>query len=127
MIDATTYPDVEAAVIDALQLVLTGVMVSNETPRDIPAKLVTVGYSGGGSRDLFEASVNVGINVYAATDADCRTLVRSVQDWLAATSNDLIETVRVPAGGGASVPRQSPPFQRYFVATVLLRAQSLVS
>ena len=124
MIDATVFPDVEAAVIQSLQLVLTGVTVTNTVPTTIPAKLVTVGVSGGGGRGWFEASVNVGINVFAATDADCRALVRSVQNWLAATSNDLIETVRVGVGG-TSVPRQTPPFQRYFAATVTLRAQAL--
>lgn len=125
MIEATVFPDVEATVVAALQSVLTGAMISNQTPPSIPAKLVTVGYSGGGGRDWGEASANVGINVFAATDADCRTLTRSVQDALAGTSNDLIEGIQVPAGGGTSVPRQSPPYQRYFVATATLRAQSI--
>lgn len=124
MIEATVFPDVEGAVIEALQLVLSGVMVSNKTPRDIPPKLVTVGYSGGGSRDWFEAEVNVGVNVFASTENDCRVLAVNVQDWLAAISDDLIENIRVGAGGGTVVPSQSPPFQRYFAVTVVLRAQS---
>ena len=132
MIEATVFPDVEAAVIAALQPHLAGVIVSNKTPSPIPAKLVTVGYSGGGSRDWFEAGVNVGVNVYAQSDDDqsgvagCRTFSSAVQDILAAVSNDLIENVQAGAGGGTSVPRQSPPFQRYFAATVYLRAQSLL-
>lgn len=132
MIEATTFPDVEAAVTAALQPHLTGVIVSNKTPSPIPAKLVTVGYSGGGSRDWFEAGVNVGINVYAQSDDDepgatgCRSFARTVQDMLAAVSNDDIEHIQVGAGGGTSVPRQSPPFQRYFAATVYLRAQAVL-
>ena len=127
MIEATVFPDVEAAVIAALQPHLAGVIVSNETPSPIPAKLVTVGFSGGGGRDWGEASVNVGVNVYAQTDNDCRTLSRSVQDWMAATSNDLIEGIQTPAGGGTVIPGQQPPYQRYFVVTVTLRAQALLS
>lgn len=125
MIDALEFPDVESAVIAALQPLLSGVTVSNKTPTTIPAKLVTVGTSGGGVRDWFDAPVNIGVNVFAASDDGangCRVLARQVQDALASVSGDLIEHVRVGAGGGTSVPRQTPPFQRYFAATVFLRA-----
>lgn len=126
MIEATVFPDVEAAVVLAAKPSLSEAVVSNLTPSPIPAKLVTVGTSGGGSRDLFEASVNVGVNVYASTESECRALASKTQNVLASISNDLIEHIQVSAGGGTSVPRQSPPFQRYFPATVYLRAQSLL-
>lgn len=133
MIDTTSFPDVEKAIVQALQPQLPGILVSNKTPTAIPAKLVTVGTSGGGRRDWGEASVNVGMNIYATSDDDepgvpgCRTFTMAVQDILATISNDLIEHIMVPAGGGLSVPRQTPPFQRYFPATVYLRGQALVS
>lgn len=130
MIDATTFPDVEAAVGAAIKDAIPSLFVSNKTPAPIPAKAVIVGFSGGGFRDWGEAAVNVGINVYATSDdgtEGCRALARTVQDVLATISNDLIEYVTVPAGGGTSVPRQTPPFQRYFAATVYLRGQSVIS
>lgn len=126
MIEATTFPDVEDAVVSSAQPFLAEAMVSNLTPSPIPPKLVTVAAAGGGSRDWGEASVNIGVNIYAATEADCRELAAHTQDVFASISNDLIEGIDVPAGGGTSVPRQTPPFQRYFVATVHLRAQALL-
>ena len=126
MIEATTFPDVEAAVIAAIKPFLAGVIVSNKTPSPITGKVVTIGFSGGGRRDWGEASVNVGVNVYAQTDSDCRGLAITVQDHLAATSDDLIEGIRTPAGGGTVIVGQQPPYQRYFVITVMLRAQSLL-
>ena len=128
-IDATGFATVEAALIPALQNGNTGAsgaLVSNLTPSPIPSKFVSVGYAGGGFRDWGEASANAAVNVYAATENECGALVQLVQDDLAAASNDLIEGVQVPAGGGTSVPRQSPPFQRYFVVTVTLKGQSVL-
>lgn len=127
MIDATEFPDLEDALVGALQAGRTGdvATVSNKTPPTIDGKLVTVGYAGGGSRDWGEAAANAGINVYAQTDDDCRDLVQLVLGDLAVTSGDLIEHVRVPLGATA-VPRQAPPFQRYLVVTAWLRGQSLV-
>lgn len=127
MIDATPFPDVEAALVEALQSAFPAAFVSNVTPAPILStartKAIVVGYSGGGSRDWGEASANAGVNVYADTESACRVLAVGVQDELAAVSNDEIEHVRVGAGGGTSVPRQSPPFQRYFPVTVYLRGQ----
>jgi len=126
MIDATTFPDAEAEVISAIKAIKTSLFVSNATPSPIPGEAVTVGFSGGGSRDWGEASTNLGINVFAPSDDECAALVRELQDILAATSNGMIQSVSVPAGGGTSIPSQSPPFQRYFAATVYLRGQSLI-
>lgn len=124
MRDATTFPDAEAALIAAIKAPKPTRYVSDVTPSPIPAEAIIVGFSGGGFREWGEAAVNAGINVYALTDARCRTLVREVQDDLAATSNDLIQSVSVPAGGATSVPRQTPPFQRYFAVTAYLRGQA---
>lgn len=125
-VDATSFPDVEAAVIAVVKAAMPTLFASNTTPAPIPVKAVIVGFSGGGRRDWGEASVNVGFNVYAATEAECRALTIDVQDALAKASNNLIARVAVPAGGGTSIPRQSPPFQRYFAATVYLRGQSVL-
>lgn len=125
-VDATSFPDVEAAVIAVVKAVMPSIFASNTTPAPIPAKAVIVGYAGGGRRDWGEAAVNVGINVYATTESECRALAISVQDALAKASNDLIERVAVPAGGGTSIPSQTPPFQRYFAATVYLRGQTVL-
>lgn len=124
MIDSTPFPDPEAALVTALQAGRTGAeaTVSNMTPPTIPSKLVTIAATPGGYRDWGEAAVNLGINIFADTEQACRDLTALVQHELARISNDLIETVRVPVGG-LSVPRQTPPFQRYFAVTALLRGQ----
>ncbi len=124
VIDATTFADSEDALISAIKAVLTSKDVSNATPTTI-TEAVIVGSSGGGGRDWGEASANHGINVYAQTDAACRALVTSVQNILAGLSNDVIARVAVPVGA-TSVPRQSPPFQRYFVVTAHLRGQTVL-
>lgn len=126
MIDTTEFPDVEAALVGVVKPLHTGMFVSNTTPSPIPAEAIIVGSSGGGVRDWGEAAANVGINIYAATDKRCRELVAEVQSDLAAASNDDIEHIQVPVGG-TSIPRQSPPFQRYFVVTVWLRGQADLS
>lgn len=126
MIDATTFADVETALVTATDPYLSDAVVSNKTPPKITGKVVTYGFSGGGSRAWGEAAVNAGVNVYAQTDAACRALALRTQDVLAAISDDLIQSVRVPAGGGTVIPAQTPPFQRYFVVTVYLRGQALV-
>lgn len=127
MIDATPFPDAEAALVAAVQAEFPSVFVSNVTPAPILTAsrkhAVIVGYAGGGTRDWGEASANVGVNVYAETDSAARADALAVQDALASVSNDEIHHVSVGAGGGTSVPRQSPPFQRYFVVTVHLRGQ----
>jgi len=125
-VDATTFPDAESAVVSVIKAALGSVFASSVTPSPIPSKAVIVGFSGGGYRNWGEAAVNVGINIYAATDAECAALAIQVQDLLAGTSNDLISHVRVPAGGATVIPRQTPPFQRYFAATVHLRGQSVI-
>lgn len=133
MIESTTFSDVEAAVVPALQTMITAAgsnsplhstITSNETPSPIPAKFVSVAYAGGGGRDWGEASANIGVRVYAPTDTACRALAVAVQDALSTISDDRVETIQVPAGGALTVPGQQPPFQRYFVATVTLRAQT---
>jgi len=123
MIDATSFADVEDALVTAADPLLDDVMVTNETPPIIPAKLVTVAHAGGGTRDWGEASVNVGVNIYAETDEGCRQLVQRTLNAFATISNDLIEHVRVPSGG-VPVPGQTPPFHRYLAVTVWLRGQS---
>lgn len=124
MIDTTDFPDVEAAVVTSAKPLLTGALLSNETPPEIIGEVVTVGHSGGGWRDWGEAAVNVGVNFYAPTDKACRALVKRTLNVFAALSNDLIEHIRVPAGATV-VPAQAPPFQRYCVVTVYLRGQEL--
>lgn len=126
MIDATSFPDAEAALIAAIKAVKTSLYVSNTTPGPIPAKAVIVGFSGGGGRDWGEAAMNLGINVYALTEAECRALVIEVQNILATVSNDLISSIDLPAGGAVSIPQQTPPFQRYFVVTAHLRGQAVL-
>lgn len=122
MIDSTDFPDVEAAVIAALQAAPTGDVATVSNRNDGRVPLVTVGYSGGGFRDWGEAAANVGINVFAESDEACRALVKTVLADLAVLSSDLIEHVVTPVGGVA-VTRQTPPFQRYFPVTVYLRGQ----
>lgn len=124
MIDAPEFPDVESVLVDALRA--AGVTsVSNVTPASIPDPFVSVTAQAGGiARDWFDAGVNVGVNVYAGTEMACRILARDVQNTLATVSNGAISHVRVSAGGGLAIPRQTPPYQRYFTATVWLRAQA---
>lgn len=125
-IDATSFPDAEAAVIGAIKAADPDLFASNTTPARIPDPAVIVGFSGGGYRTWGEAGMNVAVNVYASTEPECRDLAIWVQDVLAVASGDLIEHVSTPAGGATSVPRQSPPFQRYFVVTVYLRGQTVI-
>ncbi|MCK9599159.1 MAG: hypothetical protein M0R06_08975 [Sphaerochaeta sp.] len=128
LIDATTFADPEMAVATVIDAAMPDVYASNVTPAPIPAKTVIVGYSGGGGRDWGEASVNLGVNCYALTDAGedgVRALVRDVQTVLAVTANDQIERISVPVGSIA-IPRQTPPFQRYFPITVWLRGLDVI-
>jgi hypothetical protein len=124
-VDATSFPDVEEVLAKAIRQALTGVYASNTTPVPTSGRTVIVGFSGGGYRDWAEAAVNVGINVCADTESDCRQLVADVQNFLATLSDDNVSRVAVPPGA-ASVPRQTPPFQRYFAATVYLRGQAVL-
>lgn len=123
-IDATSFPDAEITLAQAIKAAIGSAFVSNVTPATITGDTVIVGFSGGGSRDWGEAAMNVGINVYALTEAGCRTLAQSVQNALAVLSNQSIIRVATPAGGATSIPGQSPPFHRYFVVTVHLRGQA---
>lgn len=124
-VDATSFPDSEAALIAAIKAGLPDVFVSNVTPSPIPDNAVIVGSSGGGRRDWGEATANHGINVYALSDAVCRALVVDVQNILAVVSNASLERVAVPVGATA-IPRQTPPFQRYFAVTAHLRGQAVL-
>lgn len=126
MIDATSFPDPEGALIAVIKAAVpVGTFVSNTTPPTNQTQMVIVGYSGGGGRDWGEAQGNAGINVYAATDKDCKALVTTVQNALATASDDLLERVAVPVGA-TGVPRQNPPFQRYFVVTAYLRGVAVL-
>lgn len=124
MIDATSFADAEAALIAAIKTAKPDLRVSNQDSNVVPS--VVVGYSGGGSRSWGEAKVNCGIRVIDANDNACRLLVRAIQDILAATSNDDLIEVKVPAGGGVSIPRQTPPVERYFAVTACLRGKATI-
>jgi len=126
MIDATSFPDPETALIAVIKAAAPTVFVSTVTPPTSQPQMVIVGYSGGGGRDWGEARGNAGINVYAPTDKECKALVTTVQNALAVASNDQIERVAVPVGS-TGVPRQNPPFQRYFVVTAHLRGQTVLA
>jgi len=120
VIDATSFADPEAAVIAIIKTALPEVFVSNETPSPIRGDVVIVNVAGGGFRAWAEASVNLGVNVYAVTKTACSDLVKNVQDALAVASNDDISSVTVPVGA-SSVVKQTPPFQRYFAITAYLK------
>lgn len=120
MIDATSFPDPEEAVVAVLKAAMLDVFVANYQPEVIDREVVTVNVAGGGSRSWAEASMNVGVNVFALTEVECRALVARVQDVLASASNGEVLSVTTPVGA-ASVVRQTPPFQRYFSVTVYLK------
>lgn len=82
---AVIFPDVEewavdyltAALADREESVAEGVTVDNRVPETMPARLVTVRDDGGPRGQVTRIS-SIGVNVWAASPADCSDLIRLV-------------------------------------------------
>ena len=78
----------------------TGVVVSNAVPTTRPTRLVTVRRDGGPKVNPLTEAARLGVNVWAATEADATNLARLVRAILSGAG------VRVRCGG--SPKRQAP-------------------
>ena len=84
---AVVFPDGEAWAISYLKAALLArpvgetfaddVTVSNKVPATMPARMVTI-RDDGGPRQAVTKTVSFGVNIWAASDADCSALSRLV-------------------------------------------------
>lgn len=93
---AVVFPDVEAWAITYLKAALTAraesyagsVTVVRKAPATMPARLITVRDDGGPRLDDVRKVASVGVNVWAATAADCSDLARMVAALLESAPGD---------------------------------------
>jgi hypothetical protein len=92
MLPVVVMPDVEAWATGYLRDALaartepyaSGVTVSTTVPNPRPARFVTVRRDGGGRVDLMHEAPRLGVNVWAATEADATDLASLVEGLLLA-------------------------------------------
>ena len=96
----------------------TGVVVSNAVPKTRPARFVTVRRDGGPKVNPLQEVARVGVNVWAATEADATNLARLTRAILSgATSQGPVRRV-TETSGPSPIPDVVP--RRYFVAELLI-------
>lgn len=117
---AVLFPDVEAWAIAYLKAALTEVTVSNKVPGTMPARLVTV-RDDGGPRQEVTKTVNLGVNVWATSDADCSDLARLVVAHLEASAGNGPVVAHDGTSGPYAVVEASTKPHRY--ASVDLRVR----
>ena len=96
----------------------SGVVVSNAVPTTRPARLVTVRRDGGPKINPLTEAARIGVNVWAATEADVTDLARLTRAILSgATGQGPVKKV-TETSGPSPIPDVVP--RRYFIAELLV-------
>lgn len=119
------WPDMEAWATDYLRTRLaaraepyaSGVTVGTRVPTTMPARMVTV-RDDGGSRGDVTRPTTLGVNVWAATDADCSDLTRLVLALLEASAGHGPVVACGGTNGPFPVPEDSGKPHRYLSVTL---------
>ena len=127
------FPDTAAWAVDYLgdaidargESYCTGVTVATKVPAQMPARLVTVRDDGGPDGSTVTKTCSLGLNVYAATDADCSDLARMVAALMRAAPDDGPITAHLNASGPYPVPEQSGKPHLYLSADLLVSGSAL--
>jgi len=96
----------------------TGVVVSNTVPTTRPARLVTVRRDGGPKVNPLTEAARLGVNVYAATEADATNLARLTRAILSGAAGQGPVRRVTETSGPSPIPDVVP--RRYFVAELLV-------
>lgn len=126
------WPDVKAWAIGYLTTALaarpepvaTGVHVSGSVPEAMPPRLVTVRDDGGPRGDVTQTA-RLGVNVWAATEADCSGLSRLVASILGASAGSGQVVACEITTGPYEIPEESGIPHRYLTADVVVTGTSL--
>lgn len=129
---AVLWPDVEAAAVAYLstalgelsQPVTSGVHVSTRLPNPRPERAVIVRDDGGPPLGDVRAVARIGVNVWAATDADAADLAAIVTALINGWP-DGKPVIRAVAGRANQVPDDSGQPLRYLTAEVWVRGTNL--
>jgi hypothetical protein len=131
LIEPVAYPIVEMVFPAALRSALalrsepyaSGVTVGKKVPPTMPARLVTFRRDGGPASEWTDHP-RLGINVWAATDADVDNLARLVVALLPTLVGPQIDSVTV-LSGPTDVTDVSGKPQRYITAEAATRAANI--
>jgi len=96
----------------------TGVVVSNAVPTTRPARLVTVRRDGGPKVNPLTEAARIGVNVWAATEADATNLARLTRAILSGAAGQGPVRRVTETSGPSPIPDVVP--RRYFVAELLV-------
>jgi hypothetical protein len=96
----------------------TGVVVSNAVPTTRPARLVTVRRDGGPKVNPLTEAARVGVNVWAATEADATNLARLTRAILSGAAGQGPVRRVTETSGPSPIPDVVP--RRYFIAELLI-------
>lgn len=130
---AVVWPDIEAAFITYMKAALaaraesyaSGVTVSNLMPATRPARAVVVRDDGGPVLDDVRAIARLGVNVWAATPADCSDLASLVVALLMAWPNGNATILAASLSRPYPIADQSGQPQRYLTAELTIRGAGL--
>jgi hypothetical protein len=131
LIAPVAFPIVEMVFPAALRAALAtrtepyaqGVVVGKKVPATRPPRLITFRRDGGPSSEWTDHP-RLGINVWAATDADVDNLARLVVALLPTLVGPQVDSVRVLSGPSDVTDASAQP-QRYITAEAATRAANL--
>ena len=132
---AVIFPDVVLWALGYLRTALTArpvgetfaddVFVQADTPATIPARLVTVRDDGGRRLPDVRKVASLGVNVYAATKADCANLANLVAAIFEAAPGSGAVVGHVGTSGPYPVPEASLKPHRYLSVDLVVRGVAL--
>lgn len=98
--------------------VTTGAVVTNTVPNPRPPRLVQVRRDGGPKVNAMQEVARVGVNVWAATEADCADLTRLTRAILSGAAGQGPVRRVTEISGPSPIPDTTP--RRYFVVELLI-------
>ena len=96
----------------------TGVVVSNKVPTTLPARLVAVRRDGGPKINPLTEAARIGVNVWAATEADVTDLARLTRAILSGAGGQGPVKKVTETTGPSPIPDVVP--RRYFTVELLV-------
>lgn len=127
------FPDMALWAVTYLRAALTarpesyasGVSVLTKVPNTLPARLVTVRDDGGPRGADVTKTASLGINVWAANDADCTDLANLIAGLFEAAVGNGPVVGHLSASGPYPVPDEGAKPHRYLSVDLAIRGAAL--
>lgn len=127
------FPDMALWAVTYLRAALTaraepyasGVSVLTKVPNTVPARLVTVRDNSGARRADVTKVASLGVNVWAANDADCTDLANLIAGLFEASVGNGPVVGHLGSFGPYPVPDESARPLRYLTVDLVVRGTSL--